>query len=34
MMAAATISVVPPLVLFLMAQRYFVQGVTMSGLKT
>jgi multiple sugar transport system permease protein len=33
MMAAATISVIPPLVLFLMAQRYFVQGVTMSGLK-
>ncbi|GHJ36722.1 carbohydrate ABC transporter permease [Streptomyces sp. TS71-3] len=33
MMAAATVSVIPPLVLFLMAQRYFVKGVTMSGLK-
>jgi multiple sugar transport system permease protein len=33
MMAAATISVVPPLLLFLLAQRYFVRGVTMSGLK-
>jgi multiple sugar transport system permease protein len=33
MMAAATISVVPPLVLFLVAQKYFVRGVTMSGLK-
>ncbi|WP_020576935.1 carbohydrate ABC transporter permease [Actinopolymorpha alba] len=33
MMAAATISVVPPLVLFVLAQKYFVQGVTMTGLR-
>ncbi len=33
MMAAATLTILPPLVIFLMAQRYFVQGITMSGLK-
>lgn len=33
MMAAATISVVPPLVLFAVAQKYFVQGITMTGLR-
>jgi multiple sugar transport system permease protein len=33
MMAAATMTVIPPLVLFLLAQKYFVQGITMSGLK-
>lgn len=33
MMAAATISVVPPLVLFVVAQKYFVQGITMTGLR-
>ncbi len=32
-MAGALISVVPVLVLFVLAQRYFVQGVTSSGLK-
>jgi multiple sugar transport system permease protein len=33
MMAAATISVVPPLVLFIAAQKYFVRGVTMTGIR-
>ena len=33
MMAAATISVIPPLVLFAVAQKYFVQGVTMTGIR-
>jgi multiple sugar transport system permease protein len=33
MMAAATLTILPPLLIFLMAQRYFVQGITMSGLK-
>lgn len=33
LMAAATLTVIPPLLLFLLAQRYFVQGITMSGLK-
>ncbi|WP_217632334.1 carbohydrate ABC transporter permease [Ruania alba] len=33
MMAAATLTILPPLLLFLLAQRYFVQGITMSGMK-
>ena len=33
LMAAAAISVIPVLVLFFAAQRYFIQGVTMEGLK-
>lgn len=33
MMAAATLTILPPLVIFLVAQKYFVQGITMSGLK-
>lgn len=33
MMAAATLTIIPPLLLFLLAQRYFVQGITMSGMK-
>lgn len=33
MMASATISVIPPLVLFAVAQKYFVQGVTMTGIR-
>jgi ABC-type glycerol-3-phosphate transport system permease component len=32
-MAGALISVIPVLVLFVFAQRYFVRGVTSSGLK-
>ena len=32
-MAAVTFSMTPLLILYLFAQRYFVQGVTMSGLK-
>ncbi|WP_219419240.1 carbohydrate ABC transporter permease [Pseudonocardia nigra] len=33
LMAGATISVVPVLVLFFAAQRYFIQGISMEGLK-
>jgi multiple sugar transport system permease protein len=33
LMAAVTLSMSPLLILYLFAQRYFVQGVTMSGLK-
>jgi multiple sugar transport system permease protein len=33
MMAVSTMAVVPSLVVFLFGQRYFVQGITLSGLK-
>jgi multiple sugar transport system permease protein len=33
MMAVATIGVIPTLIAFLFAQRYFVEGITLSGLK-
>lgn len=33
LMAAVTASIVPPLILFLAAQRYFVRGIVMSGIK-
>ncbi len=33
LMAASTIMVVPIIVLFFLAQRYFVQGIVMTGLK-
>ncbi|MDB4897794.1 MAG: sugar transporter ATP-binding protein [Firmicutes bacterium] len=33
MMAAATLTVLPMVILFLIAQRYFIQGMAMSGLK-
>ena len=33
MMAAVTVSMLPPLLLFLAAQRYFVRGIVMSGIK-
>lgn len=33
MMAAVTVSILPPLALFLAAQRYFVRGIVMSGIK-
>jgi ABC-type glycerol-3-phosphate transport system permease component len=32
-MAAATVSVIPVLVVYLFAQKYFIQGITMTGLK-
>ena len=32
-MAAATITVIPVLVVFLLAQRYFVQGIAGSAFK-
>lgn len=33
LMAAATLSIVPPLLVFMFAQRYFVRGIATSGLK-
>jgi ABC-type glycerol-3-phosphate transport system permease component len=33
LMAAATVSVVPVLVLYLVTQRFFIQGITMTGLR-
>ena len=33
LMAAATLATLPPVGLFLLGQRYFVQGIVMSGLK-
>ena len=33
LMAGATIALIPPVVLFIVAQRYFVQGIVMSGIK-
>jgi ABC-type glycerol-3-phosphate transport system permease component len=32
-MVVATIAVVPSLITFAFGQRYFVQGITLSGLK-
>ena len=32
-MAACTVALVPPLVLFIVAQRYFVKGIVMTGIK-
>jgi multiple sugar transport system permease protein len=32
-MAASVIVVVPPVIVFLIGQRYFVEGVTLSGIK-
>jgi multiple sugar transport system permease protein len=33
LMAGAVLSLLPTLIVFLVAQRYFVQGITISGLK-
>jgi multiple sugar transport system permease protein len=33
LMAAATISVIPVLLLYLLTQRFFIQGITMTGLR-
>jgi ABC-type glycerol-3-phosphate transport system permease component len=32
-MAVALISIVPPVLLFIFFQRYFVSGITMTGMK-
>ena len=32
-MAGATLAVLPVLILFLVAQRSFIEGITMTGLK-
>jgi multiple sugar transport system permease protein len=33
LMAGATVAVVPVLIVYVLAQRYFIQGITMTGLK-
>jgi ABC-type glycerol-3-phosphate transport system permease component len=33
LLTAATITVIPVLVIFFFAQKYFIQGITMTGLK-
>jgi multiple sugar transport system permease protein len=33
MMAGALVSLLPMIILFLVAQKYFVRGITLSGLK-
>jgi multiple sugar transport system permease protein len=33
MMAAATLSTLPMVIVFVVAQRYLIEGITMSGLK-
>jgi multiple sugar transport system permease protein len=33
MMAGAVVSIIPMVLLFVIAQQYFVRGITISGLK-
>jgi multiple sugar transport system permease protein len=33
MMAAATVSVIPILIIYIVAQKHFIQGITLTGLK-
>jgi multiple sugar transport system permease protein len=33
LMAAATFTMIPTLIVFLVAQRYFIKGIAMTGLK-
>lgn len=33
LMAAATVTIIPVLILYLFSQRYFIQGITLTGLK-
>jgi len=33
MMAAATLSILPMIIVFLVAQKYFIEGITVGGLK-
>ncbi|HLZ09962.1 MAG TPA: carbohydrate ABC transporter permease, partial [Chloroflexota bacterium] len=33
LMAASTVAIVPTLIVFLSAQKYFVQGITLTGIK-
>ena len=33
MMAASAASIVPVLVVYLLAQRYFIEGITLTGMK-
>jgi multiple sugar transport system permease protein len=32
-MAGATIAVLPVIIVYILAQKYFIQGITMTGLK-
>jgi multiple sugar transport system permease protein len=33
LMAATTVTIIPVLILFVFLQRYFIQGITLTGLK-
>ena len=33
MMAASTVAVIPMIIIFFFAQRYFIEGITFTGLK-
>jgi multiple sugar transport system permease protein len=33
LMAAATVILVPPMILFLLGQKYFIQGIAITGMK-
>ena len=33
MMAAATVAIVPMIIMFFFAQRYFIEGMTFAGIK-
>ena len=33
MMAATTVSIIPTIVLYIVAQKYFVEGIATSGMK-
>ena len=32
-MAGATLATLPPIIVFILLQRYFVQGISMTGIK-
>jgi len=33
LMAASTVMILPPIILFFIGQKFFVQGITLTGLK-
>jgi multiple sugar transport system permease protein len=33
LMAGSTLVVIPPIIVFLFGQKYFIEGVTLSGMK-
>ena len=32
-MAASVVTIIPPIIVFFVAQRYFIQGIVVSGVK-